>query len=61
MVAETEGLSWRPESSASWQGVYYERAFFGRKDPIEPGREFNELWRMHLFCQDHNAGGERGL
>ena len=59
-VAETANVTWRPQSSASWQGVYYERAFFARKDPIEPGHELNELWKMHVFCQDHNAGGEEG-
>ena len=35
-------------------------AFFGRKDPIEPGKELDELWRMHVFTQDHNGGGQEG-
>ena len=57
-IAEGQGLDWRPEASSSWQGVYYESAYFDRKDPIERGREFSEIWKMHVFCQDHNAGGE---
>ena len=57
-IAEGQGLDWRPDGSSSWQGVYYESAYFDRKDPIERGREFSEIWKMHVFCQDHNAGGE---
>ncbi len=54
------GLPWRPPAADGWQGIFYEPAFFARKDPIPPGRELETLWRMHIFCQDHNGGGQEG-
>lgn len=59
-VANPENIPWRPPSAGSWQGTFHEEAFFARKDPIAPGKEIDELWRMHLFTQDHNAGGQEG-
>lgn len=59
-LCDARGLRWRPPSAATWQGVYYERAFFDRKDPIKVGEEFRELWKMHIFVKDHNGGGEEG-
>jgi alpha-mannosidase len=49
-----------PESSRTWRGAFDEDAFFARKDPIAAGHEFEGLWRMHLFTQDHNGGGQEG-
>lgn len=59
-VAEHLHVPWRPAGADQWQGTFYEAAFFARKDPIEPGRELAELWRMHIFTQDHNGGGQEG-
>lgn len=59
-VAEHLGLDWRPATTSTWQGTFYEGAFFARKDPISRGHEFHELWRMHVFTQDHNGGGQEG-
>lgn len=59
-VAEHLHLPWRPASADQWQGTFYEAAFFARKDPIQPGKELDELWRMHVFTQDHNGGGQEG-
>ena len=53
-------VPWRPAGADQWQGTFDEVAFFGRKDPIEPGKELDELWRMHVFTQDHNGGGQEG-
>ena len=51
---------WRPAAADRWQGAFYDAAFFARKDPIERGKELDELWRMHVFTQDHNGGGQEG-
>lgn len=59
-IANHAGLAWRPESADTWQGTYYESAFYARKDPIPPGQELRELWRMQLFTADHNGGGYEG-
>lgn len=59
-VAEHLHLSWRPAAADQWQGTFYEAAFFARKDPIQPGSELDTLWRMHIFTQDHNGGGQEG-
>ncbi|MBZ0304256.1 MAG: hypothetical protein K8J31_31260 [Anaerolineae bacterium] len=59
-AAEHLNLSWRPPAADSWQGTFFEQAFFARKDPIQPGQELTELWRMHVFTQDHNGGGQEG-
>lgn len=53
-------LPWRPDGADQWQGTFYEAAFFAHKDPIEPGAELETLWRMHVFTQDHNGGGQEG-
>ena len=53
-------VPWRPAAADQWQGTFYDAAFFARKDPIEPGKELDELWRMHVFTQDHNGGGQEG-
>jgi alpha-mannosidase len=55
------GLDWRPAGADEWQGTFHDAAFFGRKDPIAPGDELAELWRMHVFTQDHNGGGQEGV
>ena len=60
-LCQAKGASWLPPGAENWQGVFYERAFFDRKDPIKAGQEFSELWKMHVFVKDHNAGGEEGL
>lgn len=54
------GLDWQPEGIESWQGTFYESAFYARKDPIPSDRALTELWRMHLFTSDHNGGGYEG-
>lgn len=59
-VAENLQLPWRPANADRWQGTFYDAAFFARKDPILPGKELDELWRMHIFTQDHNGGGQEG-
>ncbi len=59
-VADHLGIDWRPPTSPDWQGVFYEEAFFADKDPIPFGHELGELWRMHVFTQDHNGGGQEG-
>ena len=59
-VADHLGLARRPEGADTWKGAMHDDAFFGRNDPIEPGRELRELWKMHVFTQDHNGGGLEG-
>ena len=59
-VADHLGIDWRPPTSPDWQGIFYEGAFFADKDPIPFGHELGELWRMHVFTQDHNGGGQEG-
>lgn len=46
-----------PPRETPWQGRFYESAFFAPKDPIPAGSEFAELWKMHIFTEDHNGGG----
>jgi alpha-mannosidase len=46
-----------PPDISGWGGVFDEDAFFARKDPV---RDFDDLWRLHLFTQDHNGGGQEG-
>ena len=60
-VAEHLGIGWLPPTSASWQGAFYDAAFFAPKDPIPADRAFRELWRMHVITHDHNAGGHEGV
>ncbi len=57
VVLEHLGLPATPEIAQPWQGRFYESAFFASKDPIPAGREFAEVWKMHLFTEDHNGGG----
>ena len=59
-AAQAMGLTWQPENITNWQGTFYEQAFFARKDPIPADRALTELWRMHVFTQDHNGGGQEG-
>ncbi|MFI7066703.1 hypothetical protein ACIBL3_37290 [Kribbella sp. NPDC050124] len=49
-----------PASAASWRGLYGEDAFFADDDRPPTGREWEWLWRMHAFTQDHNGGGQDG-
>jgi alpha-mannosidase len=49
-----------PATREPWQGRFYESAFYARKDPIAPGHELAELWKMHIFTEDHNGGGYEG-
>jgi len=46
-----------PPHEVPWQGRFYESAFFAAKDPIPAGQELAEIWKMHLFTEDHNGGG----
>jgi alpha-mannosidase len=55
------GVDWRPAGTEAWQGTFHDAAFFGRKDLVTPGEELAELWRMHVFTQDHNGGGQEGV
>lgn len=59
-IANRIDIPWRPPTADNWQGTFHEDAFFARKDIITPGKELDELWRMHIFTQDHNAGGQEG-
>jgi len=59
-VAEHLQLPWRPPGAEQWEGTFDETTFFGRKHPIQRGNELGELWRMHVFTQDHNGGGKEG-
>lgn len=49
-----------PESASGWRGLYAEDAFFADDDTPPEGREWEWLWRMHVFTQDHNGGGQDG-
>ncbi|MGW5188068.1 glycoside hydrolase family 38 N-terminal domain-containing protein [Kribbella sp. NPDC004138] len=49
-----------PESAKKWRGLYGEDAFFDQDDYAPDGREWEWLWRMHVFTQDHNGGGMDG-
>lgn len=59
-LAEHLGIAWRPPTSASWQGAFYDGAFFRATDPIPVGHELRELWRLHIITHDHNGGGQEG-
>jgi len=50
-----------PVNHEEWYGVFHDIAFFGRKDIIILGTEWQELWRLQLFSQDHNGGSIEGL
>lgn len=60
VLAASAGRAPLPESAAQWHGLYGEEAFFAPKDLAPAGREFEWLWRMQVFTQDHNGGGEDG-
>lgn len=60
VVLEHLTLQPLPSPAEPWQGRFHESAFYARKDPMPAGREFNELWKMHLFSADHNGGGYEG-
>jgi hypothetical protein len=59
-LALFSGRSAIPPGASGWKGTFHEDAYFAVKDPIPAGSEFAELWRMHLFTQDHNGGGQEG-
>jgi alpha-mannosidase len=60
VIAKSLGFPWLPENATEAQGTFYEQAFFARKDPIPAQDALTELWRMHIFTQDHNGGGQEG-
>ncbi|ACQ81957.1 glycoside hydrolase family 38 [Beutenbergia cavernae DSM 12333] len=60
VLAAAAGRTPLPESASRWRGLYGEDAFFATDDLAPSGREFEWLWRMHVFTQDHNGGGEDG-
>ena len=49
-----------PDSARSWRGLFAEDAFFAAADTPPEGKEWEWLWRMHVFTQDHNGGGQDG-
>lgn len=55
------GRSPLPESARRWRGLYGEDAFFADDDLAPEGREWEWLWRMQVFTQDHNGGGQDGV
>ena len=59
-IASAEGREPLPASASRWEGLHSEDAFFAEKDFAPSGREFEWLWRMHVFTQDHNGGGQDG-
>lgn len=61
VVARYRGLAGIPDSARHWQGMCGEDAFFCSDDAPRPGRKLEDLWRMHVFTQDHNGGGKDGL
>ncbi|MFD6175519.1 MULTISPECIES: glycoside hydrolase family 38 N-terminal domain-containing protein [unclassified Isoptericola] len=60
VIAAAGGRAAVPESAARWRGVYGEDSFFEPDDFAPVGREFEWLWRMQAFTQDHNGGGQDG-
>ena len=60
VIALLDGRAPIPASAAQWQGLNSEDAFFADKDHPPTGRAFEWLWRMHVFTQDHNGGGQDG-
>lgn len=60
VLARLRGRAALPEAASAWQGLYSENAFFGADDRPPSGREWEWLWRMHVFTQDHNGGGQDG-
>lgn len=61
VVGTLAGRSPLPESARNWRGLYGEDAFFADNDPAPAGREWEWLWRMQVFTQDHNGGGQDGV
>ena len=49
-----------PDSSSNWRGLFAEDAYFASDDTPPEGKEWEWLWRMHVFTQDHNGGGQDG-
>ncbi|WP_223692079.1 glycoside hydrolase family 38 N-terminal domain-containing protein [Leifsonia poae] len=49
-----------PESAGAWRGLFAEDAYFAAPDTPPAGKEWEWLWRMHVFTQDHNGGGQDG-
>lgn len=49
-----------PAEASSWRGLFAEDAFFAEPDSPPEGKEWEWLWRMHVFTQDHNGGGQDG-
>ncbi|QOR70834.1 hypothetical protein IM660_00480 [Ruania alkalisoli] len=60
VIAAAAGRPPLPASATAWRGLYGEDAFYAPNDYAPPGREFEWLWRMQVFTQDHNGGGEDG-
>jgi len=52
------GLGTEIAHDEPWYGALDNNVFFGVRDLIPPGSEMRELWKMHIFSQDHNGGGK---
>lgn len=61
VVALDAGRAALPPGASSWRGQYAEDAYFAPPDPPVEGRELELLWRMQVFTQDHNGGGQDGV
>jgi len=60
VLATVTGRPALPAGASTWEGLFSEDAFFARRDPAPDRRELEWLWRMHIFTQDHNSGGQDG-
>ena len=60
-IAALSGRRPLPDSARRWRGLYGEDAFFADDDFAPVGREWEWLWRMQVFTQDHNGGGQDGV
>lgn len=59
-IGVVSGRSALPQSARDWRGLFAEDAYFASDDTPPEGKEWEWLWRMHVFTQDHNGGGQDG-
>lgn len=61
VLARLRGKNALPPEASSWSGLYGEYQYFADRDTPPEGYEWEWLWRMHVFTQDHNSGGQDGV
>lgn len=60
VIGVAAGRAALPAAARTWRGLFAEDAYFAAPDAPPEGKEWEWLWRMHVFTQDHNGGGQDG-